>query len=80
MVFILDAHPNCYVAYTKWVRHGKTKIFVVRLRSFTWTSPAMLVNLQQALLTVFTKILFFHVFVQVKFIKMRRMRDPILSL
>ena len=35
---------NCFVAYTKHVWRGKTKICVVRLGSFTWTSPAMLVR------------------------------------
>ncbi len=32
------------MAYPKQVWHGKTKIWVVRLMSFTWTSPAMLVK------------------------------------
>ncbi len=41
---ILGLCPNCFMAYTKQVWHGKTKIWVTTLRSFTWTSPAMLVN------------------------------------
>ena len=31
------------MAYTKQVWHGKTKVWVTRLGSFKWTSPAMLV-------------------------------------
>ncbi len=41
---ILGLCSNCFMAYTEQVWHGKTKIWVVRLRSFTWTSPAMLVK------------------------------------
>ncbi len=41
---ILVGCPNCFVAYVEQVWHGKTKIWVARLRSFTWTSPAMLVK------------------------------------
>ncbi len=38
---ILGGYPNCFVAYTEQVWHGKVKIWVVRFRSFTWTSLAM---------------------------------------
>ncbi len=41
---ILGLCPNCLMAYTEQVWHGKTKIWVVGSRSFTWTSPAMPVN------------------------------------
>ncbi len=40
----LRGNPNLFMAYTGQVWHGETKIWVVRSRSFTWTSPAMLVN------------------------------------
>ncbi len=40
----LNKHPNFFIAHTEQVWHGETKIWVVRLRSFTWTSPAMLVK------------------------------------
>ena len=33
-----------FMAYTEQMWHGETKIRVIRLRLFTWTSPAMLVN------------------------------------
>ncbi len=35
---------NFFMAHTEQVWHGETKIWVVRSRSFTWTSPAMLVK------------------------------------
>ncbi len=40
-IFIFPSQ-TCY--HTKQVWHGETKIWFVRSRSFTWTSPAMLVN------------------------------------
>ncbi len=36
-----EVYPNCFVADTAQVYHGKIKIWVVRLRSNTWTSLAM---------------------------------------
>ena len=39
----LNDHPNCFVAYTEQ-ENGKTEIWVVRLGSFTWMYPAMLVK------------------------------------
>ncbi len=42
---MVDLFGIClFMAYTGQVWHGETKIWVVRSRSFTWTSPAMLVN------------------------------------
>ncbi len=41
---ILRVNPNLFMAYTEQMWHGETKIWVVRSRSFTWTSPAMLVK------------------------------------
>ncbi len=41
---ILRENPNFFMAHTEQMWHGETKIWVVRSRSFTWTSPAMLVK------------------------------------
>ncbi len=38
---ILRGNPNLFMAYTGQVWHGETKIWVIRSRSFTWTSHSM---------------------------------------
>ncbi len=53
-VFDLDLTTQIFMAYAEQVWHGETKIWVVRSRSFTWTSPAMLVKSISPIMRNFT--------------------------